>query len=338
MKFAEPHILYYTVFWLIAGAIFFIWSGMRYKSTSRRFAEDALLKRIDSYYNSRILRLRAFLNITAILFMGIALSRPQWGTHWEEKKSRGIDMLIALDTSKSMLAQDVEPDRFESAKGRITDFVNGLKGDRIGLIAFSGNAFLYCPFTMDYSGFITALNNVKVGSVARGGTSIMELITESGRAFEWAVSKNRILIILSDGDVTAGDIEKAVSRAKSYGIQIFCVGVGTKEGSVIPYTDEKGDKIFINDESGNVVRSRLNEDLLKLLASGTGGLYAHSSPASPGLELIYEEKLSKLKKQETEEAIARSRTEWFQIPLAFALMALFFEMILSGKRNDEEIY
>lgn len=338
MKFVEPRILYYMAFAIVAGAIFFIWSDIRYKNASTRFAEDKLLKKIDLYYDGRISWLRAFLNIMVILFIGIALSRPQWGTHWEEKKNKSIDILIALDASKSMLAQDARPDRFESAKGQIADFVKDLEGDRIGLVAFSGNAFLYCPFTMDYSSFINSLNNIKVGSVARGGTYITELITESGRAFRWAVSKNRVLIILSDGDVTEGEIEKAVSQAKSDGVRIFCVGIGTKEGSAIPYTDEKGNKTFIEDESGKVVRSQLNEDALRFLASGTGGLYVHSNPVHPGLDFIYEKELSKLKKQENEETIAKSYGEWFQIPLVFALMALFFEMALNKKKRNEDIY
>lgn len=338
MKFAEPHILYYMAFVLAAGTIFFIWSGIRYKNASTRFAEDKLLKKIDPYYDDRILRLRVFLNITAIFFIGIALSRPQWGAHWEEKKNKGIDMLIAIDSSKSMLAQDAEPDRFESARLQIADFVKGLEGDRIGLIAFSGDAFLYCPFTMDYSGFITSLNNVKVGSIARGGTSITELITEAGRAFKWAVSNNKILIVLSDGEDTEGDISKAASQAKSDGIQIFCVGIGAKEGSAIPYTDEKGGKTFVRDESGKIMHSRLDENALKLLASETGGLYVHSIPGHPGLDFIYEKALSKLKKQENEEAIARSYSERFQLPLVFALMALFLEMALAIKKRNEDIY
>ena len=337
MKFAEPHIFYYIAFVLAVGTIFFIWSGIRYKNASTRFAEDKLLKKIDPYYDDKILRLRMFLNIVAIFFIGIALSRPQWGVHWEEKKNKCIDILVALDTSKSMLAQDVGPDRFEYAKAQIADFVKGLEGDRVGLIAFSGDAFLYCPFTMDYSGFITSLNNVKVGSIARGGTSIIELVTEAGRAFKWAISKNKILIIVSDGEDTEGSAKKAASQAKSDRIQISCVGIGTKEGAAIPYVDEKGNKAFVKDESGKVVNSRLDENTLKLLASETGGSYAHSSPGHPGLDFIYEKALSKLRKQENDEVITRSYSERFQIPLIFALTALFLEMTLAIKKRNEDI-
>lgn len=337
MKFAYPYIFYYLVGVLAAGAVFYIWSAKQYSKTSAKFAESELLKKIDPYYDDSVLRLRIFLNIAAIFFIGIALARPQWGTHWEEKKNKGIDILIAMDVSKSMLAQDVMPDRFEFAKDQIKDFVKDLQGDRVGLVAFAGDAFLYCPFTMDYSGFITSLNSIQVGSVARGGTAIPELITEASRDFKWALSKNKILVIVSDGENIEDDIKKAASFAKSEGIQVFCVGVGTKIGANIPYIDDKGNSGFIKDESGKTVRSRLDEDALKLLASETGGLYVLSSREHSGLDFIYEKALSKLKKKENEEAIAKSYSERFQFPLTLALIALFFEMALSVKKRNEDI-
>ena len=337
MKFAYPYIFYYLLCVLSAGAVFYIWSARQYRNVSTRFAERELLKKIDPYYDDNVLRLRIFLNITAVFFIGIALARPQWGMHWEEKKNKGIDILIALDVSKSMLAQDVSPDRLGFAKDEIRDFVKDLKGDRVGLVAFAGDAFMYCPFTMDYSGVITSLNSIKVGSIARGGTSIPELITEASRDFKWALSRNKILVILSDGENVEGDIKKAASFAKSEGIQIFCAGVGTRTGANIPYIDDKGNEGFIKDESGKVVRSRLDEDALKLLASETGGLYVLSSSEHSGLDFIYEKALSKLKKKENEEAIAKSYDERFQFPLTLALIALFFEMALSVKKKNEDI-
>ncbi len=337
MRFGYPYIFYYLLFAVFAGTVFYIWAAKQYRNASTKFAERELLKKIDPYYDDKVLRLRISLNIVAVFFIGIALARPQWGTHWEEKKSRGIDILIALDVSKSMLAQDVAPDRFEFAKDEIRNFVKDLEGDRAGLVAFAGDAFMYCPFTTDYSGFITSLNNIKVGSVSRGGTSIPELITEASRDFKWALSKNKILVIVSDGENVEDDIRKAASFAKSEGIRVFCVGVGTNEGANIPYIDDKGDMSFIKDQSGKVVRSRLEADALKFLASETGGLYALSSREHPGLDFIYEEELSKLKKKEIEEAIAQTYSERFQLPLAIALIALLFEMALSVKKRNEDI-
>lgn len=338
MRFGEPYILYCLFILLAAGLAFFIWSAARYKNASARFAEDKLLKKIDPYYDYKTLRLRMFLNMAAIFLLGVALARPQLGMHWEEKKNRGIDILVALDVSKSMLAQDVVPSRFEFARGQIRDFVNGLAGDRVGLIGFAGDAFLFCPFTMDRSGFITSLNSMQVGSVARGGTSFAGLIIEAARDFKWAASKNKIIIIVSDGGETEGDAREAVSLAKSAGIRIFCIGVGTKEGAMIPYINDKGKESFVKDESGNVVRSRMDEDTLKLLSSETGGLYEHAAPTRQAFRSIYETALSKLKKQETEEAIARTYNERFQVPLLFAVLALFAEMILRIKKRNEKAY
>lgn len=338
MKFAEPHILYYLLIILAIGSAFSIWSAAGYKKAGARFAEDKLLKKIDPYHDYKVFRLRIFLNMIAIFFIGVALSRPQWGMHWEEKKNRGIDILIALDASKSMLAQDVSPSRFEFAKGQIRDFVRGLAGDRVGLIGFSGDAFLFCPFTMDYSSFITSLNSVKVGSVARGGTSFTGLISEAVRDFKWAISKNKIIVIISDGGETEGDVKEAVLLAKSAGVRIFCIGVGTKDGTTITYIDDKGNESFIKDESGKIVRSRLDEDALRSLSSATEGLYEHATRERQGFELIYEKALSKLKKQETEEAIARTYSERFQIPLLFAVLVLFAEMVLRIKKRNEETH
>jgi Ca-activated chloride channel homolog len=337
MKFANPHIFYYLLCVILAGIVFYMWSAKQYRNASTKFAEREILKKIDPYYDDNVLRLRIFLNIIAIFFIGIALARPQWGTHWEEKKNTGIDILIALDVSKSMLAQDVSPNRIEFAKDEIRDFVKGLKGDRAGLIAFAGDAFLCCPFTMDYSGFMTSLNSEKIGSVVMGGTSIPELITEASHDFKWALSKNKILIVVTDGENTEGDIRKAASFAKSEGIRIFCVGIGTREGVNIPYIDEKKNPGFIKDDSGKVVRSRLDEATLKLLVSETGGLYALSSREHSGLDLIYEKVLSKLKKKENEEVIAKSYSERFQFPLVLALIVLLFEMSLSVKKRNEDI-
>lgn len=336
MKFAEPYILYYLLIILAIGSAFFIWSAAGYRNASARFAEDKLLKKIDPYHDDKVFRLRIFLNIIAIFFIGVALSRPQWGVHWEEKKNRGIDILIALDVSKSMLAQDVSPSRLEFAKGQIRDFIRGLTGDRVGLIGFSGDAFLFCPFTTDYSSFITSLNSVKVGSVARGGTSFTGLISEAARDFKLAISKNKIIVIISDGEETEGDVKKAALLAKAAGIRIFCIGVGTTDGATITYIDDKSNESFIKDESGKIVRSRLDEDALRSLSSATEGLYEHATRERPGLELIYEKALSKLKKQETEEAIARTYSERFQIPLLFAVLALFAEMVLRIKKRNEE--
>ena len=336
MRFGDLHILQYAIIMIIAFAVFYIWATGRYKRASIRFAEKEMLEKINPYYDEKLLRVKALLNIAAILLIGLSLARPQWGTYWKEKRSVGIDIIIALDVSKSMLAQDVSPDRLNSAKQEIRSFVNNLEGDRIGLMAFAGDAFLYCPLTMDYSGFLLAMNSVKVSSVARGGTSMPGLIAQAVRDFKWAVSGDKQLIIISDGENTDGDIEEAAAGAKAEHIQISCAGAGTREGALLQYYDEKGNKEFVNNEAGKPVRSCLDEKNLKYLASETGGIYAALQGARPGLGIIYKERLSKLRKQAREEMLAKSYKERFQIPLALALLALLADITLTiaGKRNE----
>lgn len=337
MRFGDNQILMYLFLLILTAIAFYIWAGIRYAALSRRFAEKGLLKKVAPSYNDKALRLRPILNITAILFIGIALARPQWGTYWKEKSSRGLDLLIALDVSKSMLAGDMQPDRISFAKAEIADFAKNLSSDRIGLMAFSGDAFLYCPLTMAYDGFILVLKNVNVGSVVRGGTSMSNLIDEAARGFTSAVSDNKILIIISDGEETEGDIQKAAEAAKKAGIKVFCVGIGTEKGAPLQYVNGKGNPIPIKDEKGKTVISRLEEDGLKRMAAATGGLYVRSTGSHSGLDAIYKQGLSKLEKLEREERLAKSYKERFQLPLAIALLALVTDMALIMANRHEKI-
>lgn len=328
MRFGDSRFLPYLFLFIVTAVAFYIWAQMRYGGLSRLFAQKELLRKVAPSCNDKARRWRPLLNILAIFFIGIALARPQWGTYWKERSSKGLDLLIALDVSKSMLAGDMRPDRISFAKTEIADFVNNLKSDRIGLIAFSGDAFLYCPMTVAYDGFALILKSVKVGSVARGGTSMLNLIEEAARSFKSAVSENKILIIISDGEETEGDIQKAIELAKRAGIKIFCIGIGTEKGATIQYVDDKGKIGIIKDDQGKAVISRLEEANLKRIAAATGGMYARSTGSRSGLDIIYAQGLSKLQKQEREEMLEKSYKERFQLPLAIALLALVADMVL----------
>jgi Ca-activated chloride channel family protein len=304
---------------------------MRRKALER-FAGSRLIGEIAGSRDERKVSLKRWVFVAALLFAVLALMRPQYGYGWREVRRQGLDILIALDTSKSMLAQDVLPDRLERSKLAITDLVKELEGDRIGLIVFSGTAFLQCPLTVDYSGFLLSLKDVGVDTIPVGGTSISNAIYTAISSFEGAKGKHKILIIITDGEDLEGGVEKAVMKARAEDVMISCVGIGSPEGDLIPVR-ENGGTVFLKDPRGNVVKTRLNEDVLESIAVSTGGMYVRSTGAEFGLDLIYEKKLSGLEKQEFESRMEKLYRERFQIPLGIALLLFLLEPVIGDRKK-----
>jgi Ca-activated chloride channel family protein len=250
-------------------------------------------------------------------------------------KRQGLDILIALDSSKSMLAEDVLPSRLGRSKLAIKDLVRKLHGDRVGLIVFSGTAFLQCPLTVDYDGFLLSLEDVSVDTIPVGGTSLARAIYTAMKSYEGGKKKHKVLIIITDGEDLEGGVERAIQTAKAAGITIYCVGIGTQEGELIPVTGRSGKVVFLKDKEGNVVKTHLVEDVLQKMALDTGGMYVHATGAEFGLGLIYDERLSKLEKQEFKSKMEKRYNERFQIPLYFAIFLLLIEPLIGDKKGKE---
>jgi len=323
MRFNDPALLKHLLWLIPALTAFCLWAAHSYRKQSIRFADEEMLPKITASNAGKRRAIKILLDIIAIMLMVIAIARPQWGLAWQQKTAEGLDILFAVDLSKSMLAQDVSPDRLSYTKQEIRDFVGRLKGDRVGLIGFAGDSFLFCPLSSDYSGFSLALDNTTVGSVPRGGTHIASVVKEAIKTFSWALTEQKILILISDGEETEGDVKKAAEAARQANIEIDCIGIGTPEGSAVVYTDGNDEKATLKDESGNTVISKLGEDTLKAIAEATGGVYVRADKAEFGLEKIYEERLSKLKKRQGDETLSRSYREQFQYPLALAFILIF---------------
>ncbi|MDD5771347.1 MAG: VWA domain-containing protein [Candidatus Omnitrophica bacterium] len=335
MRFAAANFAF--AFIIIAVLIlFYFWAAKLRKAALEKFCQRELLSELLSGMDYKRRILKDVLMVLAVALMLFALMRPQWGFHWEEVKRKGVDILIALDTSKSMLAEDVKPSRFERSKLAIRDLVRNLKGDRIGLIAFSGSAFLQCPLTLDYGGFLLSLDNTGIDTIPKGGTSITSAIREAIRSYKGAQKKYKALVIITDGEDHEGDPLQAAEEAKKEGIRIFCIGIGTREGELIPVTDESGQKAFLKDTRGNVVKSRLDETVLQKIAINTGGVYVRATNAQFGLDLIYREKISRMEKRELEAKMNKHYEERFQIFLWFALVALIGGYFISDKRATKE--
>ena len=319
---------------IVALAGFYLWSSKKRKATMERFAKKNLIADLTSSLDKRNQRVKIILMILAVFLIVLSFLRPQWGFHWQEIKRKGLDIIIAVDTSKSMLATDVKPNRLERTKLALKDFTRHLKGDRVGLIAFTGEAFLQCPLTVDYGGFLLSVNSLNVNIIPRGGTSISKAIKEAMRSYEGGLKKYKVLILISDGEDHESNPEKAAEEAKKEGVKIFCIGIGTPQGELITLTDEKGNKTFLKDRQGNVVKSRLDETTLQKIALATGGSYVRSGATEFGLDLIYKEKLSKMEKRELESKLARQFEERFQIPLVLAFLLLLGELFISERRKN----
>src|SRR5262249_25869715 len=194
-----------------------------------------------------------------VTLLVLALAGPMWGFRWEQVKREGIDLVVALDTSRSMLATDVKPNRLTRAKLAVRDLVTEARGDRLALVPFAGTAFLQCPVTLDTGAFLQSLDAVEVGIIPRGGTALAAAIDTSLDAFEGREGSHQAIVLLTDGESHEGDLDAALGRAKERGVRIFTVGIGTTEGELVP--GEGG--AFFKDRKGQAVRSRLDEATLR---------------------------------------------------------------------------
>jgi Ca-activated chloride channel family protein len=334
MKFAEP-------LWLLAGlaviaALLVLYRrfDLRQRAALAEFASSHLLNKLISSFSPGRRRIKRVLFTTALAFVFLALARPQFGYHWEEQKQRGIDILFAIDTSKSMLTQDVTPDRLTRAKLAITDFVNKLQGDRVGLIAFAGDAFLQAPLTLDYNAFGESLDAIDTNVIPRGGTDISSAIQEAQVAFGTGTHNHKILVLVTDGeDLEAKGIDSARAAAKD-GLTIYTVGVGSAAGGLIPIPGANGGTDFLKDDSGQFVKSHLDESTLKQIAEATGGLYEPLGQHGEGLQAIYDQALASLPKQELASRTQKVYDERFQWPLSIGLACLLASMLIGTRRRE----
>lgn len=321
--------------WVLLPAVAALGAGVffllrRRAAVLAKFADAASIGRLAPDADRRRLVRGAALRIAALALIAVALAGPEWGFRWQEVRRQGLDLIIALDTSRSMLATDVKPNRLERAKLAILDLVPLLQGDRTGLVAYAGTAFLECPLTLDYAAFERSLRAVDVGIIPRGGTAIGRAIDASLAAFEARQSKYEAIILITDGEDHEGDVKAATERAAAAGVKIFTVGIGTPEGELLPVDSGS----FVKDRRGQVVKSRLDEETLKEIALGTGGAYVHGLGPRLGLDEVFRDHIATMERREVASSIERRNEERFQIPLALALLLLAVELLLPRRRLE----
>jgi len=332
MTFAQP-------LWLLAGLVSCLLLGLIFRVIRKKrllalekFASGQLIGRLTKNVSKTRRRYKNALLLLAVFLLFAALARPQYGSEWVDVKRKGIDLLFALDTSKSMLAEDIKPNRLKRAHFAILDFVQRLDGDRVGLLPFAGSSFLMCPLTMDYEAFEQSLAAITTDIIPRGGTNI-EGVIEAASTILTNGANHKILIILTDGENLEGDALAAAEKYGLEGLTIYTVGVGTSSGELIPIPGGKG---FIKDSTGQYVTSKLDETTLTKISELTGGIYAPLGGAGEGLDSIYQQKLSLIPKEELAERRHKIPIDRFEWPLAGAFLLLVIELLLGERKKNGE--
>jgi len=297
----------------------------------RRLRAFSLARNTDSalFAVSRpLLWLRRVVFCLVVLATCVALARPLGAMRMEETERRGLDILFAIDTSRSMLTPDVKPDRLTRAKLAVEDLLDRLNGDGVGLVAFAGEAFLQAPVTTDYEAFRETLESLDTNTIALGGTDIASAIRLSESTLAMRGDTQKVMVLITDGEDLGGDAMLAAQSAAAKGMVIFTVGVGTQSGDLIPIPDGAGGSRFVKDPAGNFVRSHLDADMLKRIAAATGGVYVPLGPQGQGVVSLYNDKLKELAQHQHADRRVAVYAELFQWPLAVAIGLLILERLL----------
>ncbi len=269
---------------------------------------------------------KAFLILTSIVSGTFALTQPQWGFHWEEIKRVGVDIIVAIDVSESMLAEEVKPNRLERAKREVFDLIEMLEGDRIGLIAFAGTSFVQCPLTLDYGACKMFLDYIATDLIPVPGTALADAINTATTSFSKGERKSKALILITDGEDHEGEPINAAKEAKKEGIKIFPIGVGQEDGAPIPLKDSSGG--FKKDRSGDMIITHLDEATLQKIALETGGSYVRSVTGDMDLDKIYREGIKRhieaKQLKSTRQRRWEQRFQWFILCALLFICAEFF--------------
>lgn len=330
-RFANPE--YLNLLYLLPVLIAAFWYlGRNRKKLLQNFADKELHKTLFPT-DSNLKRWTKFVIILlALTCLVFAAANPQVGTKMQEVKQSGIDVYILLDVSNSMMAEDIKPNRLEKAKYQISNLINKLRGDRIGLIIFAGQAYVQIPLTTDYAAANLFLSAVDVNSVPSQGTAIASAINLATASFD-TLSTQKVIIAITDGEDHEGDVQKAVESAVSRGIKVYTIGLGSQAGVPIPVYNNRNQMVgFKKDKAGNTVLTKLDEEALKKIAIDGNGKYFRGTNYEDHLDKIYTE-LSEL--EQTEFGVKKvtdyeDRFYYFLIP---ALLLLVFELFISEKKS-----
>lgn len=332
MQFAHPE-----MFWLfpvlILFAFGFLFGFKKRKKALSLFAENENLKKLTQSFSYDKKVFKFILLFVSLIFLVLAAAGPQWGKELQKISRSGIDVVIALDVSKSMLAQDIQPNRLEKAKREIEGFVDRLQGDRVGLIYFAGSSFVQCPLTLDYGAIKMFLSLADPNLNPFPGTDIAGAINDSIKAFEGSGKRSKVLILMTDGETHTSNTDEAVKQASEKGVIIFTVGYGGGVGVPIPLRDENDVVIgYKRDEEGNAVMSSLNQQLLSEIADKTGGEYYISSSDESELDKIADA-VDSMEKAKFSSFKGTKYKDRYQYPLSVVFIGLLLYLLINDRKK-----
>ena len=332
MTFGAP-VWFWALLVIPALAVLFARAEQRAAAKLREFVSPKLLPLLSATVNRARRVFRFGLLLLGLVLAIVSLARPQVGYIYQDVKRKGLDLLFVADTSRSMLSNDVQPNRLERVKLAAQDLVNQLQGDRVGLIAFAGRAFLQAPLTIDYDAEIESINDLDTKTIPEGGTNISEAINLAVQTFGKSAAGNRALIIFTDGEELSGDAVKTAKAATDAAVKIFTIGVGTPQGSLIPVSSDDGGTAFVKDSAGQVVKSKLDEKRLREIAEATGGFYLHLENGPQTMAQLYSQGLANMKAAEIDARLSRTPIERYEWPLSAALLALTMSILIAERKR-----
>ena len=325
-RFAHPEYLYLL---LAAPALIALFAWALYDRRRRlaRFGDPATVATLMPDASTGRMKLKFILVTTAVILVILAAARPQFGSKLREQKSEGIEMMLAVDISNSMLAEDFEPNRLERTKYAINKLFDGLEQDRVGVIVFAGDATVQLPITSDYRMAKAFAKRISPSMASVQGTSIGKALSLAEMSFSSGSGDSRVIILITDGEDHEGNVMQAAERAAEQGIRIFTIGIGTPEGAPIEIGGE-----FIKDEKGDMVVSKLDEKMLQEIARITGGAYIRATKQSIGLDEIVRA-INDMEQSELSTVRFEEYNEQFQYLIAVAFALLLVEFWLLDRRN-----
>jgi Ca-activated chloride channel family protein len=333
MTFANPHMLWLLLAIPPALLAFFWWARRTRQRLLTQFIQARLLPALTVGISASRQKIRVGCLVLAVVCLILALARPQWGFDWQEMKQHGLDIVVAIDTSKSMLAEDIAPNRLARAKLAALELMQRARTDRLGLVAFAGSAFLQCPLTIDDAAFRQSVEALNVNIIPQGGTAIAEAIGTALTAFNEG-DNHKVLVLFTDGEDHDSSPLEAAEKAAKAGMRIFTIGIGTAEGELLRIKDAHGGGDYIRDEQGNVVKSHLNERLLQQIAGATEGGFHLPLRGAKAIDTLYDQGLAKLPKSEYQEKFVRQYHDRYHWPLAVAIVLLLVEMLFPERKRE----
>ena len=329
MNFGAPQFLY-ALATLPALMVFVRWALARRAASVQRIGDQVLVERLSAAASRKMRIFRLVLWFVGVALIIVALSRPQWGSDIEIVEQRGVQVMVALDISRSMLAQDVKPTRLGRAKLEISDLISRLDGDEVGIVLFSGASFIQFPLTSDYATARTYLNHASPDSITRQGTVIAEAIETAMAGFSHQRAGQKIIVIMTDGENHEGDPITAAQQAAEEGVVIYTVGFGSPDGEPLPEYDEQGNITgYRRDTQGGVITSKLDEGALQQIAEKGGGRYFRAAESGAIAGLV--DQIQSFQDQSLQSEFNQRKVERFQLFLLAGLLSLVLAEALTDR-------